>query len=287
MKKIALVVGLMAAVAYAAPVFTQSWDFEDVTPVAGHPDWSAGVVDTVNPFSGQTYSSNRLYTGDNTAAWASLSAPTNSFIFSAEVRWDAGSINGLRKAGIGYRYAANGNEVWFQGKDTGWPVQMQFGDPYLPNPRPGATTDWADYQWQGGSGRTVYPSSGDYFMAEASTWDLPDIGQAELMLKYNTPDNPGTVEMYFRSLDYDNVRAPAGQWLKLGWPGYNGAWYEDFILGTDPVTGDIWDINQIKLGGANAWSQCSFDNVSVQSIPEPATALFLVMGGLFLARRRR
>ncbi len=300
---------VLATSAMAAPVYVQTWDFEDGTAGQPHPDWSAGSVQTNAPYGGTAYTpvpNQRLHTGDNTAAWTTLPAATNSFVYTGQIRWDAGQINGFRKAGLGYMYAGTTHEAWFEGSDRSpWAKahsdRMRFGDSWLPNPRPGTTVppgadDWPNYQWQGGGGRELDRSTvdginnlGGYYTlsADEPDWWTPIIGHAELMVKYNTPDNPGTVELYFRSIDYNNVRTAAGNWLKVGWGGYGGVTYWDFILPINPATNDYWDIDKIKVGGSYAWSQCSFDNVVFQSVPEPAGLLLLGLAAIPMLRRRR
>lgn len=293
---------VVATTAWAAPVYTLSWDFEDGTVGQPHPAWSAGTVLTNAPYGGTPYTpvpNKRLHTGDNTAAWSNLPAPTNSFLYKAEVRWDAGRINCIRKAGLGYMYAGTTHEVWFEGDDRqAWANapsdRMRFGDSWLPNPRPGTPDVWANYQWQGGGGRVLdrctldgINNLGGYYTLQSPSWEHLQIAHGELMIKYNTPDNPGTVELYFRSLDYDNVRTTAGNWLRLGWGGDGGVTFYDFILPINGSTGDYWDIDKIKLGGASAWSQCSFDGVYFQSFPEPASLLLLIAGLPLLRARRR
>lgn len=297
---------VLATSAMAAPIYVKSWDFEDGTVGQPHPDWSAGAVLTNAPYGGTAYTpvpNKRLHTGDNTAAWTTLPQATNSFIYTGQIRWDAGQINGFRKAGLGYMYAGTTHEAWFEGDDrqawTGAPSdRMRFGDSWLPNPRPGTADVWANYQWQGGGGRVLDRSTvdgstnlGGYYTLAPSTpqindWSLPVIGHAELMIKYNTPDNPGTVELYFRSLDYDNVRTAAGNWLKVGWAGDGGVIFWNFILPINPATNDYYEIDKIKVGGSYAWSQCSFDNVVFQSVPEPAALLLFGLPMLLIRRRR-
>ncbi|MGQ9652421.1 MAG: hypothetical protein ACUVXJ_20205 [Phycisphaerae bacterium] len=293
---------VLATSVMAAPVYVKTWDFEDGTVGQPHPDWSGGVVLTNAPYGGTPYTpvpNQRLHTGDNTAAWTTLPAATNSFVYTGQIRWDAGQINGFRKAGLGYKYAGTTHEVWFEGDDRqAWNKapsdRLRFGDSWLPNPRPGTPDVWANYQWQGGGGRVLDRSTvngidnlGGYYTLQSPSWELPMIGHGELMIKYNTPDNPGTVELYFRSIDYDNVRTAAGNWLKLGWGGDGGVTYWDFILPINPATNDYWEIDQIKLGGAYAWSQCSFDNVVFQSIPEPVSLVLIGLAAIPMLRRRR
>ena len=281
----------IAATAQAGPVYNLSWDFENGTVGSPYPGWSGGTVQVSNGYSGQMYPSKRLFTGDGVASWLNLPQATDSFIFTTKIRWDAGAVNGIRGAGMGYRYVG-ANEVWFEGVAGAWAGipsdRLRFGDPQAVNPRPGSAGQWADYQWQGGDGRALKCSQdgvtdlGYQYATISSSWGTVPVGEAEMMIKYNTPSNPGTIELYWRSLDYDNPRAPAGTWLKLGWQGAGGVKYWDFILHS-PVR----EINQIKLGGANAWSQCSFDDVTFQSLPEPAALLLLGLGTIPMLRRRR
>lgn len=292
MKKVLLLCSAMliaAGTATAAPAYVESWDFEDVGLWGAHPDWSAGTVLDTAPFNGQAYTpapNQRLHLGDNTSAWHTLSQPTNSFIYTAGVRWEAGDINGIQDAGIGYMYS--GNDAWFEGNGKD---RMGFGDRWLPNPRPGTADLWDNYQWKGGTKSLKLSSTdgatnmGDYYLWEKDVWAMPTVGEAEMMIKYNTPDNPGTVELYVRTLDYDNIRVDAGVWMKLGWEGDSQDFY-DFILPTDPGTGEPYAVDQIKMGGDYAWSQDSFDNVVFQSIPEPASLMLLVIGLPMLRRRR-
>ncbi|HPD28666.1 MAG TPA: PEP-CTERM sorting domain-containing protein [Phycisphaerae bacterium] len=296
---------VLASSAMAAPVYVKTWDFEDGTVGQPHPDWNAGTVQKNGPYSGTPYpKGNRLYTGDNVASWHTLAQPTNSFIYTTQMWTDAGNINGIRKAGMGYRYAGTTHEVWFEGDDQGgWPAnapsRTRFGDSWLPNPRPGTEDQWDNYQWQGGGGRRLERSTldgatnlGSHYLPSLNTpgvpdWEFPQFAEIELMIKYNTPDNPGTVELWFRSLNYNATRSAQDQWLRLGWGGYAGANYYDFILGINPATNDYWEIDRIKLGGGSAWSQAAYDNVYFQSIPEPTTLGLLLLGAVPTLRRRR
>ncbi len=297
---------------YGALYYTETWDFEDGTVGSAHPDWDAGTVESNAPFSGVPYpDGNRLYTGDGVAANHSLPMATNSFIYGAEIWTDAGDINELEGCGLGYFYLDEGNtvrEAWFEG--DGW-TTLKFGDGYLPNPRPGTADEWDNYQWQGGSGRSMHglvtdpeicgpPAEdiGQYYMGSLDyDWNMPPVAEIEVRIEYNTTEclNPGRVELWYRSLNYDNVRVPAGEWLLLGWNGFEET-FGDFILATDPDTGEPYEVFQIKLGGSSAWSQGSFDNVYFMSgdnleglmgVPEPATIGLLSLGALMLIRRRR
>jgi hypothetical protein len=307
------VLGLMLAgvSAYGAPMFTETWDFEDGTIGLPHPDWDAGTVQDTSPFQGLAYpDGKRLYTGDNTAANHTLPQATNSFIYGAEMWTDAGDINQFQATGLGYFYLTENNDVgeaWFEGDD--W-VTLRFGDPFLPNPRPGTSDDFDDFQWQGGSGRnltslqtdpdTCGPTPtelGEFYMGSPELdFDMPAVAEIEVRIEYNTTEclNPGRVEMWYRSLNYDNVRAPAGEWLLLGWNGATET-FSDFILPLDPNTGEPYEVFQIKLGGSEAWSQVAFDNVyfmsgdnlvGLKGVPEPATIGLLGLGTVVLLRRR-
>jgi hypothetical protein len=298
----ALILMLTGAMAYAAPVYTETWDFEDGTVGSAHPDWDAGTVQDTAAIVGQPYpDGNRLYCPDGTAANHSLPTATNSFIYEVDMYTDAGDINEFQDTGISYFYmneSMDVNEAWLHGDD--W-TTLYFGDPWLPNPRPGTADDWSNYQWQGGGGRSLsaYDSAGDelgkYYMGDtACDWNMPQVANVEMRIEYNTADNPGRVEIWFRSLNYDNVRAAQGEWLQLGWNGSEESFY-DFILPTD-TAGDPYDVFQIQMGGSSSWSQSAFDNVYFESgdnvtgfagVPEPATIGLLGLGSLVLIRRRR
>jgi hypothetical protein len=289
-----VVLAALASFAFAQPAYVNTWDFENGTVGQPHPDWNTdpwspdggnGTVQTNGPFSGTPYPSNkRLYTADGTDAWHELQAPTNSFIYRANAWTDAGTINALSSTGIGFYgpsdwFGGNPWDAWYEGEGSNGD-DIKFGMPSLPNPRPGSG---GDFQWPGGSGETMEYNG--LTKGDAITGSAPQLLEAEFEVRYNTPGNPGTLEVWWRTISHNNTLANAGVWVQVGWE-TNGNIYDDFILGTDGG-GNVSEISHIKLGGDFAWSQVAFDNVYFESIPEPASLSLLLLGMPLLLRRRR
>lgn len=310
----ALVIMFMCATAFGAPVYTETWDFEDGTPGNPHPDWNAGTVYDMSPLQNLAYPGNqRLWAGNTTEAVHTLPETTNSFIFMADL-WtddgDAPEYNGDGGAFIGkglafyYDRAVEDNKAWFHGcgsnvrawRDGGehhfWPSSLHYGDPTLPNPRPGSPTENDpmpaypnDYQWPGDYGRVTH-----WFRMENQQATLPEIINMKLMIKYNTPDNPGTVEVYYMPLNYTTIFGDApGTWVKGEYLLSDGTWVDNFILAEDPDTGEPYAISSIELGGsANGFAEgeVAYDDVYFESIPEPSMISLLGLGAVALLRRR-
>ncbi len=96
----ALLFMLTGALAYGAPVYTETWDFEDGTVGSGHPDWSAGTVYDTSPETSTAYPGNkRLWAGDAVEAIHTLPQETNQFIFMADLWTDTGKGSGYGDEG--------------------------------------------------------------------------------------------------------------------------------------------------------------------------------------------
>lgn len=290
---VAVCCGLVVATsAVAGPVYTETWDFEDGTVGSPHPDWNTdpwgadggnGSIQTNGPFSGTAYpSGKRLYLADNTDAWHQLPQPTDMFIYRANVWTDAGDINSLSSAGLGIYgpsdpFGGNPWDAWYEGESNKGD-DIKFGMPSLPQ-RPGS----GDNQWPGGSGETMEYNGTT--KGDALTGSTPALLEAEFEIRYNTPDNPGTIECWWRTISHDNTLAPAGQWVQVGWE-TNGNIYDDFILADDGA-GNYAEVTHIRLGGDFAWSQHAWDTVSFESVPEPASLMLLALGLPLITRRRK
>ncbi len=121
---------------------------------------------------------------------------------------------------------------------------------------------------------------------------MPDIINMRMMIKYNTPDNPGTVEVFYSPMNYTTVfGVQPGEWEKGKFKLSDGTWVDNFILADDPETGEPYAVTKIELGGAEAnvgpFCEAAYDDVSFESIPEPATLGLLSFGAMILLRRRR
>jgi hypothetical protein len=192
---------------------------------------------------------------------------------------DAGAINAFTAAGLHYYYLDAGLgeiDAFYEGKRGGLSPNIRFGDPLLP-PRGGNP----DFQWPGEAGRTVFENA----LFEEGATTIPEDLHIELKMEYNV-GNDGRLRLFYRSLNFDNEFAPANAWVQGTWE-TNGNTYDDFILPTDPVTGNPYKVYAIGIGGQNSWSQAAFDNVMFQSLPEPGSLGLLLLSTPLLLRRRR
>lgn len=272
MKKVAFLVVLAVAASANAVVYTGSWS-NTWTFDSGLDGWAktagsgAWVNPAVNP-NGPTLPDGgvskggaaNLYSPDGTVWERPLATATNSFVIQADFY-----VPNLMPLNLNGSLPGNG----IQG--TGVGARFVVGDKLI------------------GAGGRANP---DGVRMKDKSWDNTDRERSWLMeeagvLKANMWDKWVTVQLNY------NFSSPGKFTAAVYTPWDSGVhvgpgWYQfaEYNIHGTPANQFI---NTLRLGAvvpdAASWTQTQIDNVKF--VPEPASALFLVLGGLFVARRRR
>lgn len=91
---------------------------------------------------------------------------------------------------------------------------------------------------------------------------------------------PGKFTVWYTATPGNAAGWPAGDWKDVINDGHNADIHPNQQFDRLMLGGGI-------NGAQTGWSQAQFDNVKIYIAPEPTTVGLLVIGGLFLARRRR
>lgn len=311
---IVAVLALAVSPTLADTFYTNSWDFNN-DPVGGPAaGWTSYTPWWATPNPGNAvmkiYNSSQYVSGsgmpifDSNKFGASLNSnciaakhvlseaeQTNTFIFQTEMFTDltgTGITNWLSGSGIKLQTSWNGvadaGEIWFEpDTDSGSSKNIRTGSSGGILPTQDGFT---------GGNRRLLVNDGlnglDNVLANTAN-TLVKPATIQLRVKYNTPDNPGTVEYWVKTQDYISLRdayADSQGWIKMSWKGSSGQWHDSVSLALDPLTGEYAKLTTINLQ-VRGWTHTYFDDVALLSVPEPATLSLLALGALAMVRRRR
>lgn len=295
---IAIVLLIAMSTAGYAITKTTTWDFNDglqgwtvgLGPWPGGNPPTAGGLGTVDftdtpdgVYNIEHYTSQGLYLPDKHYAYKQITA-TNSFTYKSLVVFEAGNVNRLAEAGLGFRVAS-----WPENppNDNIWNVSFSFQGKGAGN----SDLRWHDYAGantnidQPGCIKALLslgPPATSYQPVEGAVWMTIDYNHSQA----------GKIVLSFQAENYRS-------WIESGsqspYPASStGVTFNaTSAISIDPLTSTYYTVDSLRLGGDNSWSQFYADNTSLtdyNAIPEPGSLLALgtgLIGLLGLIRRRK